>query len=175
MRPIPLFAIALCAACAGPPAPEPARTPPPMPAATPAQRRPPPPAEVCRCITLCFVERGRLREIPVLYSTQTGDTLTKDSLPLSTAVPLTGEYASVAGWYVNDEPITVRGRPFRRHARPRVLGIEEVVKIGEHDGVGVYAEAEDTASASRVVYLPTRPGCEFQPYVDVDSMDFPRR
>jgi hypothetical protein len=74
---------------------------------------------------------------------------------------------------VNDEGITIRGRPYRREARPRILAIDEVAKVGEYRGVGVYADAKDTASASRWVYLPVRPGCEFQPYGDVDSMSAP--
>jgi hypothetical protein len=170
VRPIPFVAIAFCAACAGSAAPVPPASPPAP--ATAARPHPPPPAEVCRCITLCFVQRGVLREVHVLYNTRTGDTLTTDSLPISTLAPLTGEYASVAGWYVNDEPITIRGRPYRRDARPRILGTSEVAKIGEYRGVSVFADAADTAS-TRWVYLPTRPGCEFQPYVAADSMSTP--
>lgn len=167
MRPIPLLAIVLCAACAGPAAPVPAADPP-APEVVATRYNPDP--HPCRCITLCFVQRGALREIRVLYDTRTGDTLTTDSLPIATLAPLTGEYASVAGWYVNDEPITIRARPYRRSARPRILGINEVAKVGEYRGVGVYADAADTSSASRFVYLPYRPGCEFQPYEDADSM-----
>lgn len=104
----------------------------------------------------------------MVWNPVTGDTLTIDSLPITQIAPLTGEYASVAGWYVNNETITIRGRQFRRYAAPRVLGVNEVLKMGEYRGVGVYAEGADTAAG--VVYLPSRPGCEFQPYVDVDSM-----
>jgi hypothetical protein len=166
MHPVALFAIALCAACAGP-APVPVADPP---APVAVRNHPLPLAEMCRCITYCFVEKGVLREVPAMYNTRRGEMMTKDSLPITTLAPLTGEYASVAGWYVNDEPITVRGRPFRRHGVARVLGINEIAKVGEYRGVGVYAEPADTASASGVVYLPFRPGCEFQPYVDADSM-----
>ncbi|HEX6037345.1 hypothetical protein [Longimicrobium sp.] len=41
--------------------------------------------------------------------------------------------------------------------------------VGRFDRVTVFAEEADTASASEVVYLPTRPGCEFQPYQSVDG------
>lgn len=167
MRPIALSAIALCAACAVPGLPPPAD--PPAPVAM-VRAHPPPLAEACRCITYCFVERGVLREVPAMYNTRRGEMMTKDSLPITTLAPLTGEYASVAGWYVNDEPIAIRGRPFRRYGVARVLGINEIVKVGEYRGVGFYAEPGDTALASGVVYLPFRPGCEFQPYVDADSM-----
>ncbi|HEX2081719.1 MAG TPA: hypothetical protein VHG08_28705 [Longimicrobium sp.] len=163
MRPIavPLIA-ALCAAC-GPNAPPEAPQAAPAPAPA-ARRHPPPPAEDCRCITICFVRNGQLREVPARYNLRIGELQTVDSLPITTLAPLTGEYASVAGWYVNREPIRFRGRPYARYGFPRVLAIPEITKVGEYRGVGVYAEAADTASAARVVYLPTRPGCEFQPY-----------
>lgn len=105
-----------------------------------------------------------------MWNIARGEMMTKDSLPITSLAPLTGEYASVAGWYVNDKMITVRGRPFRRSGLPRQLGIDEVGKVGEYRGVGVYAEARDTASAPSVVYLPYRPGCEFPPYTHADSM-----
>jgi hypothetical protein len=130
---------------------------------------------MCRCITYCFVQKGVLREVPASYHIERGEMMTMDSLPISTLAPLTGEYASVAGWYVNDEPITIHGRRFRRSALPRILSTLEVLKIGEYRGVGVYAEAADTARASSVVYLPSRPGCEFQPYMNVDSIPAVRR
>jgi hypothetical protein len=138
-------------------------------AAAPPRPSPPPeicdcPTGVCRCPTLCVVERGELRQVPILYNSQTGDTLTIDRLPFSSVYPLTGEYAAVAGWYVNDEPISFRGRRYRQYGRPRVLWIMEVERVGVYRGVGVYAEAADTASAREVIYLPYRPGCEFQPY-----------
>lgn len=122
---------------------------------------------------LCYVINGRVQEIPVVWNPRTGDTLTTDSLPITQIAPLTGEYASVAGWYVNDEPITIRGRRFRQYGQPRILGIFEVLKFGEYRGVGVYAEGAD--SAASVVYLPSRPGCEFQPYMHADSMSVMRR
>jgi hypothetical protein len=168
VRPISLAAIALCAACAGPAVPPPPSDPP----AAAVRNHPPPDPHPCRCITYCFVERGVLREVPARYHITRGEMMTMDSLPITTLAPLTGEYASVAGWYVNDEPISVRGRPFRRHGPPRALWIKEIVKMGEYRHVGVYAAAADPALASTVVYLPYRPGtsCEFQPYMDADSI-----
>jgi hypothetical protein len=111
-------------------------------------------------------------EVRAVYNIATGQMMTSD---ITTLAPLTGEYASVAGWYVNDEPITIRGNAFRRSARPRILDVREVAKVDEFGGVGVYAAAADTSSASWLVYLPTRPGCEFQPYMHVDSVAAARR
>ncbi|HEX2211215.1 MAG TPA: hypothetical protein VHG93_26260 [Longimicrobium sp.] len=175
MRPISLLAIIVCDACAG--HAEPATGPHPAPAEAPrmdpassARERPPIPEEVCRCIRICVVQRGQLVEVPVIWVPATGDTLTQDSLPFSHVYPVTGEYASVAGWYLNNEPMRLRRRIYRRHAQPRVLGVNEVVRVDDYRGVPVFAEAADTASAAFVVYVPTRQGCEFQPYMNADSV-----
>jgi hypothetical protein len=144
---------------------------PPAPVAETALRLPPtapqppgPPEEECRCIRICIVQRGRLLEVPVTWNPATGDTLTEDGRPFSSIAPLIGEYASVAGWFVNNEPIRFRGNRYTRYGRARVLGINEITKVGEYRRVGVYVEVDDTSSAPQILFLPTRPGCEFQPY-----------
>jgi hypothetical protein len=135
----------------------------------PAPRPPGPPEEVCRCIRICIVQRGSLLEVPVTWNPATGDTLTEDGLLFSTVAPLTAEYASLAGWFVNNEPIQFRGNRYTRYGPARVLGVNEVLKMGEYRWVGVYVEAGDTLSPPQVVFVPTRPGCEFQPYERADS------
>lgn len=183
MRFTALLAAALvCGACGGrPPAERPDVAPAPAPSAprplgpVPSVSAPPgrpqssPPEEVCRCIRICIVRQGRLLEVPATYNPATGDTLTEDGLPFSSVAPLTGEYASVAGWFVNREPIRFRGGRYGRSGRARVLGMDEVFKVGEYQRVGVYAETGDTAAVPRYLYLPTRPGCEFQPYERLGS------
>jgi hypothetical protein len=49
-----------------------------------------------------------------------------------------------------------------RYGLPRVLGVNEVTRMGEFQGVPLFAEAGQ--SRPEVVYVPVRPGCEFQPY-----------
>lgn len=66
-------------------------------------------------------------------------------------------------WYVNNEPITVRGRGYVKYGLPRVLGLDEVVWFAEHDGLAVAAEAG--VPRPEVVYVLVDPaGCGFQPY-----------
>lgn len=168
---VPLIA-GLCAACgprAVPEPPDPA--PAPAPASAPVARPSPPPPAERRDIIICVLHRGRLVEVRALYHRATGETITMDSLPFSYVYPLTGEYASVAGWYVNREPIRFRGRRYVRYGHPRVLGVNEVWRMGEYRGVGVYVDGLDIAErAPRIIYLPVRRGCEFQPYANADSL-----
>jgi hypothetical protein len=162
---IPLLALILAAACGPAAVAEPRRPSPvlPMPVGTP----PRPAGTVAdwdEPIRICAIQQGELALVPVRYVIATRDTTMLDGSPFSSGVPLTGEYAMVAGWFVERDTISFRGRPYVQYGLTRVLGVNEVARVGEYDGVGVYADAQDTASAARIVYLPTRPGCEFQPY-----------
>jgi hypothetical protein len=81
----------------------------------------------------------------------------------STAYPATTGYAAGATWYINNEPITVNGRRYVKYGLPRVLGVNEVTRTADFMGVPVFAEAGATGT-TEVLYVPVRPGCEFQPY-----------
>jgi hypothetical protein len=55
-----------------------------------------------------------------------------------------------------------QGRRFVKYGLARVLGVNEVTRVGDHMGVPVFAEMGQTRPD--VIYVPVRPGCEFQPY-----------
>jgi hypothetical protein len=57
----------------------------------------------------------------------------------------------------------VMNRRYVKYGLPRVLGVNEVTRVGEFQGVPIFAEAGRTAPYE-VIYVPVRPGCEFQPY-----------
>lgn len=66
-------------------------------------------------------------------------------------------------WFVNNEPITVRGRDYVKYGLPRVLGLDEVTWFAEHDRLAV--AAEPGATQPEVVYVLVEPAnCGFQPY-----------
>ncbi len=120
-----------------------------------------PPLEVQR-MRVCVVEGATLREVEAMYDPATGDTLVAGQA-MATAYPASAGYAAGATWYINNEPIIVNGRRYVRFGLPRVVGVTEVARAGEYQGVGVFTEASATGTPD-VVYVPVRPGCEFQPY-----------
>jgi hypothetical protein len=134
--------------------------PPPLPpvAPPPVVMPPPPPPNPMREIRVCVVEGGMLREVTAMYNTQTGDTTVNGQ-----RIPATTGYAAGATWYINNEPITVNGRRYVRYGLPRVLGVNEVTRTADYQGVSVFAEA-GAQGTPEVLYIPVRPGCEFQPY-----------
>lgn len=153
-----IAAIALCAGCArsGPPPPA---APTPV-AAAPVE--PPVPRYSPRDILYCVVRNGELEVVPLEYNTRNSDS-TYQGAPLAQAFPLDSTYAEAAEWFATNEPIRMDGRVFVRYGDPRVLGVQELTPVGAYRGVRVFADAGGHLPPERV-YLPVRPGCQFQPY-----------
>ena len=135
--------------------------PPPPPPPPPPPMAPTAPVEDMREIQVCVLQNGQLTNVMGMYSTARGDT-TVNGQAFSTAFPMTGEYAANATWYINNQPLTFQNRRFVKYGLPRVLGVNEVTRVGEFQGVPIFAEAGQTRPD--VVYVLVRPGCEFQPY-----------
>ena len=136
--------------------------PPPPPEIAPPLPPPPAPAPVSEVdVRVCVVQGGSLAEVTARYNQQTGDT-TYNGQPFAAAFPAGEGYAASAPWFIASEPITVGGRRYVKYGLPRVLGVTEVGRAGEYQGVPVFSEGG--AMGTEVVYLPVRPGCELQPY-----------
>lgn len=156
-----ILSIALAAACArAVPPPEPA----PRPVSASSKALPPPGSSPRLAeIGICVAELAGLRELEARYDPATGDTLL-DGRRIS-ARELATPYAEDQIWYINNEPIERPSIPrrFTKYGLPRVVEISELRRAGEHGGVNLYREVADTIDGPTVVYVPVRPGCEFQP------------
>jgi len=158
-----LLLAALALGCSRGQSPEPAPVPEPAP---PVQ--PPPPALLAGIPHdppfVCIVRNGRLEEVEIEYNPQRGDS-TYQSRPFSAAFPTDSTYALNAAWYRDNEPIAfARGR-YVKYGLPRILGTTDVVPFGDFQGVTVFAEPTMNRDRPEVIYIPVRPGCEFQPYI----------
>ncbi|HEX8670697.1 MAG TPA: hypothetical protein VF710_02360, partial [Longimicrobium sp.] len=120
---------------------------------------PTPPAD--QPIQVCVVQDGNLSQMEAMYNPTRGDT-TVNGQPFATAHPMGTQYAANATWFINNEPVMFQNRRFVKYGLPRVLGVNEVTRVGEFQGVSLFAETGQTRPD--VVYVPVRPGCEFQPY-----------
>jgi hypothetical protein len=144
----------------------PAVVPPPViPPPTPAPVTPPPPvAPTTRTITICVVENGMLREVSATFTPSTGDT-TVNNQAFRTAFPTTAPtYASGATWYINNDSITVADDEYVRFGVARVITPpSQLTRVGEFQGTPIFAQTGEE-SPQEVLYVPLRPGCEFQPY-----------
>jgi len=84
--------------------------------------------------------------------------------PISQAFPLDSTYAANAPWLRGLEPLALLGDHYVMYGLPRILGTTDVVPITTFRGVTVFAERGVDPTRPEVIYIPTRPGCEFQPY-----------
>jgi len=123
--------------------------PPPPPLPPPPMEPPPAPPMAQPMVSMCVVQNGALATIQVAQG----------------QMPAAGEgYAESATWFVNSEPVTFMGRRYVKYGLPRVLGTGDVHAAGTVQGVTVFAEHAANAEHPEVIYVPVRPGCEFQPY-----------
>jgi hypothetical protein len=134
--------------------------PPPPPAPAPA---PAPPAT--REITVCVVTpQGQIQNVTATFNPATGDTLVAGQ-QFRTAHPATAPtYAAGANWYVTTDQLRFTNRDFVRFGVSRLITQPaQLQRVGEFQGTHLFAEAGATAPYD-VLYVPLRPGCEFQPY-----------
>jgi hypothetical protein len=172
---ISLLPVALLIAGCAPraPSPPPAPVPVPAPAVAGADTTPRIGAqgadmEPCvlrhECLLYCVVRDGRLQTVGMLYDAATGDSLYRGQR-LSQAFPVDSTYAGNASWYLETEPIYIADGRYMKYGRPRILGTTDVVPVATFRAVTVFAEPQAHPQKPEVIYVPTRPGCEFQPYV----------
>jgi hypothetical protein len=135
--------------------------PPPMPTPMPEPVAPTPEPVRMQEIQVCVLQDGNLTNVTGMYNPAAGDT-TVNGQPFATAFPTGAQYAANATWFINNEPVMFQNRRFVKYGLPRVLGVNEVTRVGDFMGVPVFAEAGQTRPD--VIYVPVRPGCEFQPY-----------
>ncbi len=145
-----------------PPPPVVVETPPPVVLPPPPVIETPPAAPIMQEIQVCVLQQdGSLANVPAMYNPTAGDT-TVNGQPFATAYPMNAMYAANATWFINNEPVMFQNRRFVKYGLPRVLGVNEVTRVGDFQGVPVFAEAGQTRPD--VIYVPVRSGCEFQPY-----------
>jgi len=107
------------------------------------------------------LQDGQLRSVMVQVDPASGDT-TYNGTRLDQAFPRTG-YAAGEAWFAGTSPVTLDGRRYVRYGLPRILRADQVSSAGAVNGVSVFAEP-GAGARPEVIYVPTRPGCEFQPY-----------
>jgi hypothetical protein len=119
-------------------------------------------------VRVCVIVDGRLAEVQGEYGPTTGDTLVA-GVPLAGAGLHTRAYAGGAEWFVSNEPIPGEPRPdargaYVKYGRQRQMPVSALRYVGEHQGVGLYTEAENTERFPGVIYVPVQPGCWVQSY-----------
>lgn len=96
-----------------------------------------------------------------VYLTPQGDTLVGPNRvtisSLGPGVAFAGAYAAGRGWFEADEPFEFDGREYVRSGGEVGLDCSEIMQVGTHDGVPLFADAAGS-SPYETVYVPVRPG-----------------
>lgn len=115
-------------------------------------------------ISLCVIEDGELKTVTAVIDTPRGDTLV-DGRSWRDVYPATHPpYALGASWLARGFVI-LDGRHYAPYGLPDVIEPHLLIRVGEFRNVPVFAETGIGEEVPSAVFIPTRPGCEFQPYV----------
>ena len=69
-------------------------------------------------------------------------------------------YAGGQTWYISTDSLRFNNRAYVKYGVARVITPAELTRSGEVLGVPVFTSAQ----SPDVIFVPTRPGCEFQGY-----------
>jgi hypothetical protein len=119
---------------------------------------------------VCVVDRAAsrgLREIP--GKNDRGNVLLLVDgrvTPLEEAHPIDmiAGYAGREAWLTRGDPVTFEGRSFNRYGGERRIRADLLRRVGEHQGILLFADGQDPPPIE-ALYVPTAPGCIFQPFV----------
>ena len=82
-------------------------------------------------------------------------------------VNLIAGYAGQEPWFTRGQPLTFQRRQYMKYRGERRVPIEMLKRVGEHQGIPLFAAPTDTMPPP-AVYIPIRSGCIFQPYLRDD-------
>jgi hypothetical protein len=117
-------------------------------------------------VRLCIVRGGGLAEVDARVDVASGDTLL-DGVRFTAGGTEAG-YAAGQRWFVEGVPLMQGGRSWVRVGLPRIVQPADLRRVGEHQGVPLFAPADEDPATT--LYVPVRPGCEFQPYGRQDEV-----
>lgn len=96
-----------------------------------------------------------------VFVTAAGDTLVGPSRArlsdLRPGIGFAGTYAEGRDWFLQGLPVTLGQRSYERTGGPVRLDCADIVEVGGHNGVSLFAE-RSAAPPFDVVYVPVRPG-----------------
>ena len=136
--------------------------------APPAAKRPAALAETRLCVVDASAPAG-LRSVSALKDRRTGQVYIARkgrNRPLSEVYPAKRSrgYAKSEKWFRENGPIEVHGARYEKYGPERVIPASKLKRGSLFAGIPLFLDPRDQRPPS-VVYVPSRPGCVFQPYV----------
>jgi hypothetical protein len=125
--------------------------------------QPAPPPRALLPIAVCVAAPTGLSVVEALYDPVTGDTTVAGTAFAARHPAKAPVYAAGAGWFAASDTLRLDGATYVKLGVTHTLQPGQLVRVGEVAGTGVFVETGD-GGPNGLVYLPVRPGCEFQPY-----------
>ena len=152
----------LCSNVPEPLAPDTVMLPAPPPDTVVIERVTPPPLPTGTPATICLATGMNIG----VMLTAAGDTLLGPSRvsmrELGPGIVFAGTYAGDAEWFTEDEPVMLEERRFDKSGNPLRLDCDDIMQVGEHEGVPVFVQ-RSAEEPYTMVYVPVAPG-EWQGY-----------
>lgn len=123
-----------------------------------------PAPEPLRPIRTCALQGRVLAEIYAEVDPRTGDTVVAGYYPFGRVFPRTRAYGERHDWFTSHEPIRLYGHVYLKYGSERPLRPDSIRPLTEYRGVPVFADT-GALTPSHLLYVPVRPGCVFQPYI----------
>lgn len=124
---------------------------------------------------VCVVDRATplgLRELPVKVRDDELVVLSEGQIvSLETVHPvnLIAGYAGNEAWLTRGDPLPLNDNTFTRTGGERRVQASLLQRVGEYRGILLFSGADD-APPPDALYVPTAPGCVFQPFVRDDLL-----
>jgi hypothetical protein len=121
--------------------------------------------------TVCVIAHGEVGLSAAQYDSVRHTWLVHGS-PNSLAYrPTPPPYVDSRDWFAQRQAVRYRGHRFQMYALPIIRLPAEVKRLGEFDGIALYAEAGSGSDEENpgIVYAPLSPGCQYQPYYFFDE------
>jgi len=122
---------------------------------------------------LCVVDAsapGGLRTVDALRDGKTGETYVVHKgrrRPLSEVYPAKKSrgYARSEEWFRENESIRMASGRYLKYGPERSIPASKLKRGSAYAGIPLFLDPRDSSSPPSVLYVPSRPGCVFQPYL----------
>ena len=114
-------------------------------------------------MSVCVIQNGQLQTVSAMFQPTSQDTMIGNQ-QFATVHPTTApNYAAGSSWFVQQDTMAFNNGTWVKFGVTRVIQPPQLQRVGDNMGTPLFAEA-GRAAPYEVLYVPVRPGCEFQPY-----------
>ena len=110
-----------------------------------------------------MIQNGQLQNINATFRVATNDTVI-GTQAFAQAHPATApNYAAGANWFIQADSMSFNDRTWTKFGLTRQIPATQLTRVGDVQGTSVFVQTGEQAPYG-TVFVPVRPGCEFQPY-----------